>query len=84
MSELSPISQQIWDMKYRLKTPGAGPVDKTVEDTWRRVAAALAAAESDPAQWEEAFFEALNGFQFLPAGRILSGAGTARSVTPAA
>ena len=81
MSDLSPISQQIWDMKYRLKTPGAEPVDKTVEDTWRRVAAALAAAEADPAQWEEPFFDALSGFQFLPAGRILSGAGTARSVT---
>ena len=78
---LEPISRQIWDMKYRLKSADGAPVDKTLEATWRRVAEALAAVEKTPADWEEAFYEALEGFRFLPAGRILAGAGTGRDVT---
>ncbi len=76
----APIAEQIWDMKYRLKDQGK-PVDRTVEDTWRRVAQALAAAEENPGKWEGKFFAALEDFRFLPAGRIIAGAGTARSVT---
>ncbi len=81
MQQVAAISRQIWDMKYRLKNPQGQPVDKDVPDTWRRVARALAAPEADPALWEERFFQALEGFRFLPAGRILSGAGTSRNVT---
>ncbi|MGJ3260324.1 MAG: adenosylcobalamin-dependent ribonucleoside-diphosphate reductase [Rhodospirillales bacterium] len=81
MTEIAPISQQIWDMKYRLKDADGRPRDKAVADTWRRVARALAANEADPAHWEERFFEAMDGFKFLPAGRILSGAGSERRVT---
>ncbi|HYC05241.1 MAG TPA: LAGLIDADG family homing endonuclease [Azospirillaceae bacterium] len=75
------ISTQIWDMKYRLKQPDGTPVDRNVEDSWRRVARALAAVEADPAAWEPRFLEALQDFRFIPAGRILAGAGTGRSVT---
>jgi ribonucleoside-diphosphate reductase alpha chain len=81
MPGIAAISQQIWDMKYRFKTPAGDAVDKTIEDTWARVAKALTAGESDPTRWEPAFTEALSGFQFLPAGRIVAGAGTGRSVT---
>ncbi len=81
MSDLSSVSQRIWDMKYRLKSGDGRPVDKTVTDTWRRIARVLAAAESDPAQWEPRFFEAMDDFRFLPAGRIISGAGAERNVT---
>ncbi|MFQ5984470.1 MAG: adenosylcobalamin-dependent ribonucleoside-diphosphate reductase [Alphaproteobacteria bacterium] len=81
MSSIAPISLQIWDMKYRLKEPDGTTVDKTIEDTWRRVARALAAPESDPTRWEARFYDALTDFRFLPAGRILAGAGTKRSVT---
>ncbi len=77
----APISEAIWDMKYRLKDAAGQPVDVTVEDTWRRIARALAAVEKDPAAWEERFYAALEDFRFLPAGRIVAGAGTARSVT---
>ena len=45
MNQATAISQQIWDMKYRLKH-GDEPVDRTVQDTFRRVAAALAEAEA--------------------------------------
>jgi len=81
MSDLAPISLQIWDMKYRLRGDGGEPVDATLDDTWRRVARALAAAEDDPGHWEARFVEAMAGFRFLPAGRILAGAGAGRRVT---
>ncbi len=77
----APIAEQIWDMKYRLKAADGTPLDATVEDSWRRVARALAAAEADPAAWEPRFYAALEDFRFLPAGRILAGAGTGRDVT---
>jgi ribonucleoside-diphosphate reductase alpha chain len=81
MALVGSISQQIWDMKYRLRSASGEVVDKTIEDTWRRVAAALAAPERDAAQWTERFYAALTDFKFLPAGRVVAGAGSARSVT---
>lgn len=78
-----PLSHQIWDMKYRQKDIEGTPVDKSIEDTWRRVATSLASVEEDSVrtQHEEAFYDALSGFKFLPAGRIIAGAGTGRDVT---
>ena len=81
MSTIAPISLAIWDMKYRLKGPGGELLDATMEDSWRRVATALAEPEADSAAWRDKFQDALADFRFLPAGRILAGAGTARSVT---
>ena len=77
----APIAEQIWDMKYRFKQADGAPIDITVEDTWRRIARDLARVEKDPAHWEERFYQALEDFQYLPAGRITAGAGTARQVT---
>ena len=77
----APIAEQIWDMKYRLKEADGKALDKTVEDTWRRIARALAENEAEPDRREAEFFAALEDFRFLPAGRITAGAGTARNVT---
>ncbi len=77
----APIAEQIWDMKYRFKAADGTPHDVTVEDTWRRIAHDLAQVEDDKDGWEETFFEALEDFKYLPAGRITAGAGTARRVT---
>ncbi len=92
MTKLTALSQEIWDMKYRLKTASGEPVDKTIEASWRRMARALAAAEPADGSGgdsggpgrkavESQFFRALEGFRFLPAGRIQAGAGTERKVT---
>ncbi len=82
MSRFSaPIAEQIWDMKYRLKQADGTLIDKSVEDTWRRIARALAENEAEPALWQDRFYGALEDFKFLPAGRIAAGAGTGRSVT---
>ncbi|WP_298312138.1 adenosylcobalamin-dependent ribonucleoside-diphosphate reductase [Reyranella sp.] len=72
-------------MKYRFKSaPGASAAaipDADLEATWWRVARALAAPERDPELWAGRFHEALSGFKFLPAGRVIAGAGTGRTVT---
>ncbi|WP_284162830.1 adenosylcobalamin-dependent ribonucleoside-diphosphate reductase [Frigidibacter sp. SD6-1] len=77
----APIAEAIWDMKYRLKEADGTPIDGTVEDSWRRIARALAAVEKEPSKWEDRFYSALEGFKYLPAGRITAGAGTGRNVT---
>ena len=77
----APIAEQIWDMKYRLKAANGSPIDETVEETWRRIARALAEVEAEPTDWEDRFYRALEDFRFLPAGRIIAGAGTGRTVT---
>ena len=81
MTSVAAISQQIWDMKYRLKSAAGAPVDKSIDDSWRRVADTLAQPEKERQYWAERFYEALQGFEFLPAGRIIAGAGAARNVT---
>jgi ribonucleoside-diphosphate reductase alpha chain len=81
MALVGAISQRIWDMKYRLNAPSGAPVDKTIEDTWRRVATALAEPEREPAKWAERFYRTMEDFKFLPAGRVVAGAGSGRAVT---
>src|SRR3984885_3993926 len=80
---MSNISRQIWDMKYRLKAADGTPIDRDIADSWARVAlaAALAEAPEKRREWALAFAEALAGYRFLPAGRILAGAGADRNVT---
>ncbi len=78
--EWAPVSQRIWDMKYRFRD-ASGQADADLDATWWRVARALAAAERDPEMWAGRFHDALQGFKFLPAGRVIAGAGTGRSVT---
>ncbi len=72
-------------MKYRFKNAsGQSAVatpDADLDATWWRVARALAEPERDPELWAGRFHEALSGFKFLPAGRVIAGAGTGRSVT---
>ncbi|MCH9765209.1 MAG: adenosylcobalamin-dependent ribonucleoside-diphosphate reductase, partial [Alphaproteobacteria bacterium] len=88
------ISQHIWEQKYRFKADGAGgePADGTalvsdqsLDDTFARVAKAAASVEKGGkkvrAKWAKRFHAALADFGFLPAGRILAGAGTKRQVT---
>ena len=77
----APISESIWDMKYRLKAADGTAIDSDLGDTWDRIANALAQAEDDPGHWVGRFRDALEGFRFLPAGRIVAGAGTGRAVT---
>lgn len=76
------IASEIWSAKYRFAPPQGAP-ESDVAATWARVASALADAEAPhQRQLMRALFEdALSDFKFLPAGRILAGAGTGRQVT---
>lgn len=70
------ISRHVWETRYR------APGEADVGASWRRVANAIAAAESGGReQWSERFYRLLDQFRFLPGGRILAGAGTGHRVT---
>ncbi len=83
--EVSPIAQQIWQSKYRFSGQSTGPADHGIGDTWSRLARAVAMAENGggaaQAEWCRRFEDSLQDFIFLPAGRIIAGAGTERNVT---
>ncbi|WEM43701.1 adenosylcobalamin-dependent ribonucleoside-diphosphate reductase [Photobacterium sp. DA100] len=74
--EYQSTSVEIWDSKYRLKSKHGEAIDVTLDDTFKRVARALADLENDDAKdhWYNEFLWALrNGA--IPAGRITSNAG---------
>ena len=74
---LQAASLDIWDKKYRLKEKSGEPLDQDIDDTYRRVALALAEVESTPEKrehWGERFLWALQ-HGAIPAGRIISNAG---------
>lgn len=73
---IQPVSIDIWDKKYRLKTKQGEFVDQTMDDTYSRVAKALAEVEAPEKRdyWHEKFLYALRRGA-IPAGRITSNAG---------
>ncbi len=77
----TPVSRLVWDSRYRYRHATAVH-DADIDATWRRVARAVAAAETQVRDsLEQAFYELLRDFRFLPGGRILAGAGTGRRLT---
>ena len=77
----SPLAEHVWKSKYRFLDASAGR-DRTVRETWQRVARALAGVEPVGADvLERRFLSVLGGFRFLPGGRIHAGAGTGKRVT---
>ena len=80
---IQSASEDIWDKKYRLKAKDGTVLDVTVDDTWKRVARALADVEAPQVRdaWYERFLWALR-HGAIPAGRITSNAG-AQAYKPA-
>ncbi|HEU5068322.1 MAG TPA: adenosylcobalamin-dependent ribonucleoside-diphosphate reductase, partial [Sphingomicrobium sp.] len=76
------LAEEIWTAKYRFKTADDSG-DDSFAATAERVARAVAVAETPEARalWERRFREAVEEFRFIPAGRVLAGAGTDRAVT---
>ncbi len=70
------VSMDIWDKKYRLKSKQGTFVDNNIQDTYNRVAKALAEVEMPEKRdlWHERFVWALQRGA-IPAGRITSNAG---------
>ena len=76
------LAEEIWTSKYRFKAEG-GEGDGSFGETAERVARAVAEAEdaNQREQWQSRFRDAIADMRFIPAGRVLAGAGTDRSVT---
>ena len=71
------FSEETWFQKYKLEN------DTTVEDTWMRVAKDLASVEKkNKSKWTKEFYSILEGFKFVPGGRITSNAGSGLQGTP--
>lgn len=80
----TPFQERIFLDRYSLKDPAGVALEQHPEQMWRRVATAIAAAESTEEKrhlWADRFYESLRHFRFVPGGRILAGAGTGRAVT---
>ena len=74
---IQSVSLDIWDKKYCLKTKTGEHVDKNMDDSYARVARALADVETTDEKrqlWHEKFLWALRRGA-IPAGRITSNAG---------
>src|SRR3981189_1195051 len=69
-------SFDIWDKKYRLTAKDGSPIDNTMDDTYKRVARALADVEAEELreQWHDSFLWALR-HGCIPGGRVTSNAG---------
>ncbi len=74
--EFQPASLDIWDAKYRLIAKDGTKLDETIDDTYKRVAKALANVEPESKR-EHYFNEFLWALRSgaIPAGRIMSNAG---------
>lgn len=68
---IAPIACHIWDAKYRYRE-GAVVYDVTI-DTWRRIAHALAEADSDEEAWQARFTASCETSNFCQAAASRSG-----------
>ena len=80
---LSGISKKVFLDRYSLKNPQGKPTEKKPEAMWHRVAKAVAAVEKkeNRKKWEKVFYQAMKNFTYVPAGRVLAGAGSHYAVT---
>lgn len=83
-TELDGVRQKVFLDRYSLKDVDGTPTEFTPEEMWQRVAAGIAQMEKTHVlrkYWAQKFYDAMESFKFVPAGRILSGAGTGYEVT---
>lgn len=60
------------------------PLETDPKEMHERIARGIASVEKSPkkrAEWEQKFLEVMEDFKFVPAGRILTGAGTDQALT---
>src|SRR3989344_9146757 len=83
-TELTELSKTVFIDRYSLKDAEGGAMEKYPEQMWARVAKGIAQFEKNKTlqdKWEKKFYRVMKDFKFVPAGRILSGAGTGYEVT---
>ncbi|HLD26457.1 MAG TPA: adenosylcobalamin-dependent ribonucleoside-diphosphate reductase [Patescibacteria group bacterium] len=81
--KLTGVAEKVFIDRYSLKDKQGKPLEKNPDQMWRRVAHAVATVEKGVNQkkWEKHFYQAMQGFKYVPGGRILAGAGTGYMVT---
>ena len=70
-----PVSREIWESKYQLKNKDGVALEKSIFDTFRRVAVKLSENEENSKYWEQEFYKLMSRGKFIGAGRIISNAG---------
>lgn len=83
-TELTDLRKTVFMDRYSLKDAEGEPMERYPEQMWARVARGIAQFERNKtlqAKWESKFYRVMKDFKFVPAGRILSGAGTGYEVT---
>jgi len=81
--KLKGVRQKVFLDRYSLKDKSGKPLEKTPEEMWHRVASGISQQEkkSSRKKWDTKFYDTMEGFKFLPGGRILAGAGSGYDVT---
>ncbi|KKR76831.1 MAG: Ribonucleoside-diphosphate reductase [Candidatus Levybacteria bacterium GW2011_GWA2_40_8] len=81
--KLDGVRQKVFLDRYSLKDKKGNPIEQTPQEMWKRVAKGIAQKEKPRLRkvWEKKFYNVMDGFKFLPGGRILAGAGTGYDVT---
>jgi len=69
--------QKVFLDRYALKNKKGEPIETKPSEMFRRVANAI----GDSKEEQQKFFEIMNEWKFIPAGRILAGAGSGYGVT---
>lgn len=83
-TKLSGIRERLFLDRYSMKDAKGEVMEIFPEQSWRRVAKAIAQIEKTPTlkkYWEKRFYEAMLDFKFCPAGRFLTSAGTGTDTT---
>lgn len=82
--QLEGLAKKVFDDRYAQRDREGNRIEQSPEEMWGRVAKAIASVEATPQKrdyWTSEFEKVLSNFQFVPGGRILSGAGTGVPVT---
>lgn len=74
---LNPQREKVFLDRYAKKSDSGKPVETTLNQMWRRVADNIGSNHDE--QYD--FFRILEGFKFVPGGRILAGAGVGTEQT---
>lgn len=83
MQQLDGVRKKVFLDRYALKDKDGSLLEHAPEEMWKRVARGIASNEKkeDQKYWRKEFYRIMEDFKFVPAGRILSGAGTDYQVT---
>jgi ribonucleoside-diphosphate reductase alpha chain len=82
--KLTGISEKVFIDRYALRDKKGNLIENSPEEMWRRVAKAGASAEPTKElkkKMEKEFYQAMKDWKYMPAGRVLTGAGSGYNVT---